>query len=282
MPSYWYTLHDNKIKETDTKETIKQKEFNFRIAAFRKPYFMTYVYPKLKHENDTYIKNNNRGVIRRFNKFGLKSIEDLEKYENKSESMMKYLDYYYKRLPVGNNPCVVNRISWIFEDEFKNYLSKFSKYLRELNKPIFDYKILKSGASYSKATYQKIFELYKEYKLRVEKYQQKTKIEKIKKHSDIIERFQFVEYFKSECFKVCPNEDELCDIVLDICYVKEKSKQFAWDICGNTILKNLLKHNNNKIHYPQLVREGGEFTYCGKQFVMCEKELEAKSDDYFE
>lgn len=274
MPSNWYMLHDCKVGENDDEETVKQKEFNFKIVASKKPYFMTYVYPRLKSENDTYIRNNNRGVIRRFNQYGIKSIEDLQKYPDKTDTMVEYLNYYFKRLPVGNNPCVVNRIAWIFEDVFKNYFSKISKYMRETNHSEFDYCILKSGVPYGKATYNKILELYKEYNRRVEEYQKKKRTEKVEKDNEWMERFQFVEFFKSECYKACPNERELCDIVLDICYLREKSKQFAWDICGTTILENLLRRNNNKIKYPQMVSDGGEFTYCGKQFVMCEKEVE--------
>lgn len=92
----------------------------------------------------------------------------------------------------------------------------------------------------------------------------------------------FVEYFRSECYKVCSNEDELCDILLDLCYQRETSKQFAWDICGNVIIKNLLDKNNGIIHYPQLVDKDGDFEYCGKQFKIFEKELEVTSDDYSE
>lgn len=282
MPSNWYTLHESKVTEDDDSETIKRKEFNYRIAAAKKPYFMTYVYPRLKSENDTYIRNNNRGVIRRFNQYGINSIEDLENYKGKTDAMIEYLDYYHKRMPVGNNPCVVNRISWIFENVFKNYLSKFSRYMRESNQLEFDYRILKSGVTYSKVTYNKVFEFYKEYNRRVEEYQKRIRTEKVEKDSEWIERFQFIEFFKTECYKICSNEEELCDIVLDICYTKEKSKQFAWDICGSVILQNLLNHNGYRIHYPQMVSEGGEFTYCGKQFIMCEKEVEVKSDDYSE
>ena len=33
MPSNWYTLHESKVTEDDDAETVKQKEFNFQIAA---------------------------------------------------------------------------------------------------------------------------------------------------------------------------------------------------------------------------------------------------------
>ena len=38
------------------------------------------------------------------------------------------------------------------------------------------------------------------------------------------------EYIR-KCVEICPNEDELCNIVLDICYTTNNSKQFAWDVC---------------------------------------------------
>jgi len=275
MPSNWYTLNENKVKDEDDEETAKTKALNYGIAAFRKPYFMTYVYPKLKTENDTYVRNNNRGVIRRFNQYGINNITDLEAYEPKTEEMKLYLEYFNRRLPVGNNPCVVNRISWIFERVFQRYFSKNPQ------EP-FDYSVLKSGVVYSKADYNRILELYKEYNRRVEEFQKRIRTEKIEKDNEYIERNRFVEFFKSECEKICTNEDELCDIVIDICYQKEKSKQFAWDVSGGVILRNLLRRHNNIIHYPQMVSENGEFTYCGKQFVMCEKRTEVETDDYSE
>lgn len=280
MPSYWYTLRDIKVSEEDDMDIMQQKEFNTKIIASKKPYFMVYVYPKLKSENDTYLRNNNLGAIRRFNQYGIKSIEDLKKYKDKTDAMTEYLDYYQKRMPVGTNPCVVNRISWIFESAFKNYLSRFSKYMREANNTDFDYRILKCGVAYAQNTYKQIYEIYKNYNLKVAKYQEIARTQKTEKYDAIIKHKFFTDYFKSECEKVCPNEKELCDIVLDICYTKENSKQFAWDICGSVIIDNLLNHNEHKICYPQVVPNGGEFTYCGKQFIMCEKEVKKVSDDY--
>lgn len=273
MPSYWYNLHECRVKEDDDEEVSKQKEFNFKIAAAKKPYFMTYIYPKLKSENDTYIRNNNMGVLRRFSKYGIKSILELEEYENKTDAMAEYLDYYHKRELVGNNSCVVNRISWIFEKVFNGYLSKFSKYIRESNQSEFDYNILKSGTTYGRITYKQILELYKDYIRRVEEYQRKSRTQKVEKYDAMLKHKMFADFFRSECDKVCPNEKELCDIVLDICYSTEKSKQFAWDICGTVIIDNLLNQSNRKVQFPQMVSEGGDFTYCGKQFKMYEKEI---------
>lgn len=77
--------------------------------------------------------------------------------------------------------------------------------------------------------------------------------------------------FKRQCEEICTNEEELCDILVDLCYRTERSKQFVWDICGDVILKNLLRRKGNIVHYPELTHGEGDFEYCGEHFVMKEK-----------
>ena len=71
---------------------------------------------------------------------------------------------------------------------------------------------------------------------------------------------------------ICSNEQELCDIVLDLCYKTDGLKQFAWDIAGDIIIENLLIRNNYTITYPECV--GNEFEFGGKMFTMQTIKLE--------
>ena len=272
MPSYWYSMRDNKVDEDDTEELKQKKEFNSRIAASKKPYFMTYVYPRLKSENDTYLRNNNRDAVRRFWKYDINSIEDLFAYEDKTDEMTSFCDYYKRLLPVGYNTCVIKRISWLFEKAFRGFVSRFSRMVGKSGK--FDYSILKSGVEYSKSDYDEISKIYCEYLRRVDAYQERKRTEKIDKFDNYVEQQTLIDYFKSECYKVCPNAEELCDIVLDICYRRESTKIFAWNMCGDTIINNLLKKNSYLISYPQEVDGGGDFTYGGRSFAMTEKRME--------
>lgn len=266
MPVEWYDFRANNISDDDSQETINKKKFYMTIAAEKKPFFMTYVYPKLKSENNTFLRNNERSAVRRFGEYGVNNISDLEKLEDKTAAMEKFLDCYHRKIPTGNNPCVVNRMAWIFEEAFKDKLSS-------PHKVPFDYSILKCGTEYSREDYRKISALYKEYIKEVEKFCVCNWNEKIDNEDYCNNQIALRMIFQEKCEKICPNEDELCDIVLDICYSTEKSKQFAWEMCGEKIICNLLKNNNSIIHYPQLVCCDGEFTYCGKQFVMCEKKV---------
>ena len=74
-----------------------------------------------------------------------------------------------------------------------------------------------------------------------------------------------IKKYQEKCIETCTDELELCDILLDLCYKKEKSKRFAWDICGDTIIENLLKLNNWEINYYVLDNDG-EIEYCGKKY----------------
>lgn len=262
MPDYWYDARKCIVHNDDNESTAHLKRQNMKLVASIKPYFMTHVYPSLKVKNRDYIKNNNHGAILRFGDYGISSLNDLYAYEPKTQEMLNYMAYYEKFMPVGHNPCVVNRICWIFENAFDGYLSQ--KY----EQPEFDYTIMKSDTEYSKATFKQVEKVFKEYQLKVDRFQYKVRTQKLEKDYCWLERQRFVETFRRECEQICTNENELCNIVLDLCYQKNKTKQFAWDICGETILNNLLLKNDNKINIPIHVDDNGDFVYCGEQFKM--------------
>ena len=111
---------------------------------------MIYVYPELRTRYNQYIKNNDRGATRRFQKYGINSIADLYQYENKSEAMEDFLMYYERNIPTGNNPCVVNRICWLAEKECQGFTNQKSQL------PSFDYTILKSNVGYAKRLYEQV------------------------------------------------------------------------------------------------------------------------------
>ena len=58
------------------------------------------------------------------------------------------------------------------------------------------------------------------------------------------------EFEQRMCPPVCSNRFVLCDIVLDICYKKSSTKRFAWEMCGDEIIQNLLDKHNGVISYP--------------------------------
>ena len=263
MPEYWYSHRDNRIKDDDPEEVRAQKKFNEKIVAARKPYFMSYVYRNLRTQYNAYIKGNNDGAVRRFYRYKIKNLSELKAYQNDPE-VKEYINYFDRLMPLGMSGCVVNRICRLFESEFDGYITRMYPAVD------FDYSILRSDVGYSQAAYSKIKELYAEYLRQMDAIAQSQRYE----HFDDFElgiKHEFIaDLFRSQSEMVCSNEDELCDIVIDLCYKSEKSKQFAWDMCGEVMFRNLLKHSDGFLHFPVLVENDGEFTYCGRRFEMKE------------
>lgn len=268
MPKYWYDKSACNKLPHDTKEQKRFKELCMKIVAENKPYFMKYVYPDLMTEYNKYLKDTNSKCIREFKM----SIAHLLQKPNKTIPEKEFIEYYQKLMPVGNNPCTINRIAWLFEKNFKPYLSKY------IQENAFDYSILKSGVEYSKKDYQKIEKIKSKYDDSIKYYQQLANKQRLDKDEVAVNRNMMLLKFKEKCEEICSNEKELCDIVIDLCYSSSKSRQFAWDICGEVIIENLLAKNNNIINYPVRVKSKGEFEFGGEQFIMCQKKFEEDED----
>ena len=126
--------------------------------------------------------------------------------------------------------------------------------------------------------YNKIKEIKDEYDETVQKSIKKE----IKDQADNYEIEQikatlFREY-QAKCLQDCVDEKILCNITVDMCYRdSNKSKQFVWEMCGDAVIKNLLRHRSNIIKYPTQ-SEDGDITYKGLTFKMEELVYETDSE----
>lgn len=276
MPSYWYSYRDCLPEENDDPETLATKEFNRKIVAAEKPYFMKYVYPQLKTKHNQYEKENKYKAGRMFFDYGISSISDLEAYPEKTQAMIDFLDNYYDHMPVGNNPCVINRICWLAEKEFSTFKSS------SLGSAEFDYSILKCGYPYTKYMYDKIASLYNDYKdkLRMYKNHRNALSESSKSDDELYSNWydSITSSFQREAIMTCSNENELCDILIDLSYGNEEGKMFVWTTVGQVILDNLLARNNREYNYPARVDNDGEFRFAGMDFVMRKVRIENEND----
>ena len=264
MPDTWYNWIANKQTKATDNEQRKSFWMNRKIIADKKPYFMQYIYPSERAELNNYRKKNNEKSLMRFRL----TLDQLVKKENKTKEEERFVSCYYDRMPLGIGPCTINKICWRIEELFDHI--NFSDDVD------FDYTIMKSDIAYSDKVYGKIKKLYESYKRSLQSYIQYAKTERIKSDERQIQKYLLKEEFKEKCLRDCPNEDMLCNIVLDLCYSKSKnSKQFAWDMCGEVFVKNLLRRNNYKITYPEF-DEDGEIEFAGMNFSM--KQVDIKVD----
>lgn len=266
MPREWHDRHSvNQIEDPD------RRRFYQEIVADKKPYFMRIIYPALMKQYNTYIKNTNKNALREFQ---MTVDELMEIPENeRTERQNDFLRYYRKRMPVGTNDCVMNRICRRFEKEFDGYLGRHNA-LAE-----FDYTIMKSGTEYTHSQYASIAKLYEDYNNRLRNYVVFAKCDHMDEYEMFSRMAEMREEFERECAKVCPNTDALCDIVLDICYTRSSTKRFAWEMCGNEIIQNLLRRNGAMITYP-VIEQNGDIEYRGNRFSMKKTKMEVFNEYY--
>ena len=253
LPKEWYDYFSARDMEN--------KEFCLSILADKKPYFFIYNYPYVKKKYKKYIDNTKKKCEMTF---GI-SLDELINKENKTEIEEKFIYYYYHKMPVFINKSTMNRICWRLEQEFDGYKSS-------IKEQPFDYKMLMSDeVSYGK-TYNDIKTLYEEYTARVKQHAQTFASNKSNKEDKQNARIIFKKDFKDRAHQICNNNKELCNIVIDLCYKNNFSKQFAWDVCGEYIINNLLVRNNNMYEYP-IVNESGNIEYGGEKFSIYIKDL---------
>lgn len=269
IPKEWLQSRFSKPKDGDDEDTLRKKEIDYNIAAEIKPWFFIYRYSQLKSELDKYMKSVKSNCKIRFGK----TLDDLYASDNRTEEEEAFIYNYEKYMPISRSPGTMNRICWKIEDEFKT-----TNVLPDVE---FDRSILKSDAEYSQEEFDAIKELYNEYgksilllcknKYRNELNNQDIEMEMLKCKKSFIER----------CCEICSNFNTLTNIIIDVCYASNKSKSFAWDICGDEIFKNVLKNSGGQIQFP-IKDENGDIEFCGNTFSLFTKRMDGDDNDDFE
>lgn len=273
MPRSWYDRHSNKLPENYSEDDVAARDFNLRVIADKKPYFMRYIYPSLMSQYNTYIKNTRTKCMREFrmNVTELLAIPDTDRTPEQND----FIRYYLSRMPVGMNNCVMNRICRIFEEEFDGYLKL------NYSGNAFDTTLMKSSSEYTRHQYLAISKLYKQHN---ERLMEQVQALKNGRDAELGERAwranNLQRIFQEECLKVCSNNKQLCDLVVDVCYQRVGTQQFAWDVCGGQIINNLLDRNGFMISYP-VQDDNGDISYGGQRFCMIRKRS-VYGGDYFE
>lgn len=261
MPKEWYDIHSVIISDKDDPETAAVKARNREIIADQKPYFMIYVYPNL-YKEVTRFKKTARSKCEVM--FGMSPEEMIDK-PDKTEEEKEFIDRYYKKIPVCDNNGVMNKICHIVENGFDGYVTAAQK-----NSEYSYWNLLSSGNE-PDITYdgrKRLTELYKEY---VDDMKNISVIASNERHSPdelYNQKMSLLTEFKRQCTIVCPNAEQLCDVLLKICYKSNYSKKFVWDMCGDKIIDNMLKRSGGNYSYF-ILDDGGDTVYRGKTYKRC-------------
>jgi len=259
MPREWHDrFYVAEIEDENTKEYLSS------LLAEKKPYFMRYIYPSLMREYNKYIKGLNRKTQREFNA----TIDNLlnKPKTELSKRELEFLEYYYKKIPVGISNCVMNQICKKFEAAFDGFVRQRSADIA------FDYTIMKSGTAYTKLQYRTIQNLFNDYNTRLRNFRIYASREWVNRYESIAHLEEMRDEFRRDCDVACSNAKVLCEILLDVSYKRSGTKQFVWDMCGEEIINNLLQKNNNFICRPVL-SAAGDVEFKGRTFSFIENEI---------
>ena len=226
------------------------------IVADHKPYFMVYIYPQIKKKYTSYTDNINKKAIREFRKTAQELCDaDPSELTNKER---EFLNHYRAGIPVGMGDSTMNRICRRFEAEFDGFIGRKKT-------DGFDASLLKSDVAYGSYQYYAVKRLYGIYNKKNYEYLCSARSKRQTDEDRIQWRTKMTEAFRRECALVCTNSQQLCNIVVDMCYKKDASKQFAWDVSGDEMVSNLLKNTGGRMFVPER-DDSGDVVFQGERY----------------
>ena len=267
IPSFWLNPNCEELNIWEDKEEGVLKnltdeefefiEFNKRILTDRKPYYFRYIYQESDRQYREFVDVMEASALRGFGK----TIKQIRDSEIKTSQEIEFLERFDEKVPLSNNPCIINVIAKIVEDEFDG---EFSTRRYKKN---FDYSVYKYNTE-KKATPSQIKEvcrLYEDYKTIIKSKKNNlasTKEEGMNKTNEMFDELQ------RELREIIIDEEVLVNTLIDLSYGKNKvTKAFAWCLGGTEILRCMLSKNNNEIHFP-IRDENGDIEFDGEKFKM--------------
>ena len=189
---------------------------------------------------------------------------------NLTENEQKMLDLCRKKINLDLSPSTMNKICWAVEDKFDGV---------DLFKDVeFDYSVYKSGIEYEDITYVQIKDLCKDYLKKIRQVNKSRAVENQDELDYAADKEQLFSMLTEECEKVCSNEKELCEILLDLCYGDGINTSVVWTICPDVIVNNLLEKHNSTLSYP-LKSDVGNILCCGNTFIQKTIQIGVDEDD---
>jgi hypothetical protein len=285
-PKQWYDYWSNIIEKDDDKKVKKQKEFNLKILAEKKPYFMRYLYKKCNNEYITYFNNRNFASKVQFDcsveklKNELDKMSEEEYNSEDNENKKKFIELFYKQCPLNTSNCIMNMLCRQMEKEnFAKMSDKNFNYMILLDKFYSkeEIKLIKNTNEY-----KIIYRIYKEFISNKLMFRKRNcfKNNGIDKYDSVINYDKNLFYYNTlkKILKSVGSLSigEIAVIATIICYdVEKKHYDFLWDVCKDGLFYNLMKRNNGVLNVPTQDEEG-DIEYLYKRYSMKQIKIDRK------
>ena len=168
--------------------------------------------------------------------FGV-DMDTLLSKSDKTDEEVEFVHFYHRGMPVGLGNCICNKICEIIENEFKDF--------PPCTEVEFDESILKSNRKYTQEQFNSVKRVYEEYKDRSIRFEIGSKYKRVNKEDSIRQRELFRQEFKEKALIACKDKAVLCNVVVDMCYKSNNSKQFVWDVAYGELIENIRRNCND-------------------------------------
>ena len=218
FPKSWINYKECKISENDTPEEIERKNFYASIVADKKPLFMTEVYATLKKERDSLRKKEN---IRCLTRYGRTLDEVLENPLTDEEK--ETVKFYHILNPVDESPCVMNKIYWMVEKEFKNFKVENIKKEEYAD-------MLKTDRGYPKRLIKELDDLYLDYIYMNDMIRYQANVLKINGLDKTSVNNSMISELQQKAYVLHNNKEELCNAIVDYVYLNPKKIRTSYGV----------------------------------------------------
>jgi hypothetical protein len=190
------------------------------------------------------------------------TLEELLDKDELTQEESAFIQWYKRNSPVSLGDCTPNKIARTVERSLKSITNSW----REAG-DVFNYGIYRTAnRSGNTEAYLKIAKIITWYENVLKEMPGFIKANKLNDAAIAEYRAAIANEVMVECYCNCSSADELASIVLDLTYGGNHNYQIAWDICGDVIIRNLLKTNNYQISYYTQA-EDGELEYKGARYA---------------
>ena len=215
MPKYWYD-----------RKSCGDNEYQRSICCEKKPYFMIYRYDEEYRKYKNFIKEQDSFCMKMY---GM-TIKELLAIPNDqlTNEQKETIKWYYVFNPVDVHDCTINKICYYIENVIGEYKSTLKE--RKVN-----YKSLMTKRRCTKKHKDALALLMNQY---IEVF--KNIVNNSDSHDDNTNIISTTNnYFKERAQEICHNDDELINILLELCYGDnniKSNKEFCWMIIVDKIL----------------------------------------------
>lgn len=263
IPKLWVEyrkLNDDIIEEKEyTEKDIEEIKFYNSILLDKYPYFFKYRYKDCKKKYDKYVDSNESACKQKF-KMSLNSLISLSK---KTPEQIKFLDNYYRYMPVTMSNSPMNILCRYIEGVNFEISTKIKEDTTQDILPL-----IKFDAKYSDNEYQVVSDMISDWLINYRETE---------KQNDDSEKNEktVVDYSKisTDIISQVKNVGKAVNCAIDYFYIynPSKNKDVLWQMFGRHITANM-RRNVKTVKFP-MPDKNGDIKYLGEMYSMQEVDI---------